>query len=140
MKNGVTINEKLRQLLTSSGIVNPERRNNTAVYLFEILIWQELKKIATSELFDAWDRAQTVGPLPKDDELRARDSGEFTPTKTKTMAFQVQIKRPPKKFDLTTYIGLVSKRHKIPVRQLNELIDQANIEGTPALVKRVLEI
>jgi hypothetical protein len=139
----MTIASQLSKMLTiigkPDGVRNPDGKLKIGQLLFDIYVWQELQKHATSQCKRAWAEAVSKGSIDNDDALREQ-GGEHTVQLTPHFALQVKVQPGRELFDKDEFIRRVAKKYDLRVSALELLANDCKCESKPSLSKKVIEL
>lgn len=140
-----TTGQRLRKLMRDVGkgtlVPNPDAKSNLGTTLHKLFIWQELAKLADTELKLQWKVAQAQdGICDEDDVLREQqDIGETEICNSSHYALVVEVKTPAERIDQKEFYKLLAKQFKSTPAKIAEVAERAKVENKAALSKKIVE-
>lgn len=130
----------LRDIGKGVTVLNPDRKSNLGSTLHRIFIWQEIAKLAETELDLAWAAAQGEdGICDGDDLLREHGVGETEICSSKHYALVIDVKTPGSRLDAETFYKALAKAFKTTVDAIERVAGKCKLTNKASLTKRVVE-
>lgn len=140
--------ERLRAYLSKTrmeiaGIKNLDPGSKQGQIMHDILVWQEIKAIATAQHDSAWKQALENKCVPTDKEMR--EAGSKIPGVLRTICSTnhyvciATVSNPAIRFNMENFIFRLVKKYKIKEDILVGLAEEAKLPSTASLSKKVIQ-
>jgi hypothetical protein len=115
--------------------------SNINQLLYDLYFWQEVCKLADTELKKAWKTAQADdGPVDTDDDLRQLTKGEHIVCESDDFSCLVTVQGPRANFDRELFVESLCKAFKLKRASVDKVAENCLVETKPPLQKRVVEV
>lgn len=147
-KDNLPLAERLRAYLSKTrmeiaGIKNLDPDSKQGQIMHDILVWQEIKAIATAQHDSAWKQALENKCVPTDEEMR--EAGSKVPGVSRTIISTnhyvciATVSNPAIRFSLDEFTFRLTKKYKIKDDIMATMVELAKLPSTASLSKKVIQ-